>query len=91
MEFAHVDVKPARIIARILEEFCKMLGMEINVTKSNIFYFGVIEAHMGRIGLILGFEIGELPIRYLGVPLITTKLGARDYKILDDRILPIIN
>ena len=35
---------------------------------------------------ILPFTIGKLPVRYLGVPLITKKLGVKECKPLIDRV-----
>lgn len=35
---------------------------------------------------ILPIKVGELPVRYLGVPLITTRLHASDCQLLIDKI-----
>lgn len=38
-----------------------------------------------------GFKVGDLPVRYLGVPLTSRKLNANDCQILVDRITLRIN
>eukprot|EP00253_Pinus_taeda_P032686 PITA_32686 len=62
-------MKEAIAYRDILHLFSKASGMEINFSKSTIFFFNthqVIQSHLSR---LLGFKIGSLPSRYLGAPL----------------------
>eukprot|EP00253_Pinus_taeda_P035656 PITA_35656 len=62
-------VKEAKAYKNILHLFSKASGMEINFSKSTIFFFNThlaVQAHLSR---LLGFRIGSLPSRYLGGPL----------------------
>eukprot|EP00253_Pinus_taeda_P023451 PITA_23451 len=62
-------VKEAKAYKNILHLFSKASGMEINFSKSTIFFFNThfaVQAHLSR---LLGFRIGSLPSRYLGAPL----------------------
>eukprot|EP00253_Pinus_taeda_P021341 PITA_21341 len=62
-------VKEAIAYRDILHLFSKASGMEINFSKSTIFFFNthqVVQSHLSR---LLGFKIGSLPSKYLGAPL----------------------
>eukprot|EP00253_Pinus_taeda_P022158 PITA_22158 len=62
-------VKEATEYRDILHLFSRASGMEINFSKSTIFFFNthqVVQSHLSR---LLGFKIGSLPSRYLGAPL----------------------
>eukprot|EP00253_Pinus_taeda_P029995 PITA_29995 len=60
-------VKEALAYRGILDLFSQASGMEINFSKSTIFFFNThpaVQAHLS-----LGFRIGSLPSKYLGAPL----------------------
>eukprot|EP00253_Pinus_taeda_P011270 PITA_11270 len=62
-------VKEAITYRDILHLCSRASGMEINFSKSTIFFFNthqVVQSHLSR---LLGFKIGSLPSRYLGAPL----------------------
>ena len=54
--------------------------------KSDIFLSGMLGAETEQIISILKFREGELPMKYLGVPLISSRLKAVDCKGLVDLI-----
>ncbi|XP_075096478.1 uncharacterized protein LOC107772114 [Nicotiana tabacum] len=54
---------------------CERLGLVANLNKSNIYFGGVSSAVQQEITQKTGFSIGELPFRYLSVPLSTKKLS----------------
>lgn len=54
----------------------------MNGSKSDIFASGILNS----IQSATQFVIGELPVRYLGVLLVTKQLSARDCKPLVDKI-----
>ncbi|XP_028070654.1 uncharacterized protein LOC114273089 [Camellia sinensis] len=86
MIFSKGDVPIVKLVMEGLEEFSNLSGLTLNPSKSNI-YFSVCE--MGLRTSILGiakFKEGILSVKYLGVPLITTKLRATDCAPLIDRI-----
>lgn len=59
-----------------------MSGLQINAMKSNM-YFGQVSNELKKFLLsTLGFQEGQLPARYLGLPLISRKLYVNDYKIV---------
>eukprot|EP00253_Pinus_taeda_P029800 PITA_29800 len=62
-------VKEALAYKDILHLFSKASGMEINFSKSTIFFFNTHQAIQSHLSRLLGFKIGSLPSRYLGAPL----------------------
>lgn len=62
--------KEALGFKKILKLFSEASSMEINLSKSTIFFFNthlVVQKNLSR---ILGFRRGNLPLKYLGAPLI---------------------
>eukprot|EP00253_Pinus_taeda_P016400 PITA_16400 len=62
-------IKEATAYKNILHLFSKASGMEINFSKSTIFFFNTHIAVQSHLSRLLGFRIGSLPSRYLGAPL----------------------
>ena len=61
-------VKEALAYKHILFDFSMAIGMELNLSKSNIFFFNTNIAIQKNISRILGFQRDVLPSKYLGVP-----------------------
>lgn len=70
----------------IFEEFSVSSGLQINNEKSNVFVVGVPEETKRRIIQKLGFNKGKLPMHYLGVPLIATRLSVKDCSPIIQRV-----
>lgn len=64
------SVKEALGFESILNCFSLASGMELNLSKSSIFFFNMHLAFLENISNILGFKRCNLPSRYLGIPLI---------------------
>lgn len=62
-------VKEALAFRNILDVFSQASGMEINFSKSTIFFFNTNQAIQSHLACLLGFRIGSLPSKYLGAPL----------------------
>jgi len=62
-------VKEAVAYRAILDLFSQASGMEINFSKSTIFFFNTHPAVQTHLSQLLGFRIGSLPSKYLGAPL----------------------
>nr|GEY69839.1 hypothetical protein [Tanacetum cinerariifolium] len=72
--------------AGTIEEFSSYSGLHPNIGKSIIF-FGSIRDHLKQeILSIIPFQMGKLPIKYLGVPLLAKCLGIADCKVLIDKV-----
>lgn len=61
-----------------LDEFAEVSGLQANLIKSQVFVDGTDEDTKEHILQQLQFSPCTLPIRYLGVPLISTKLSYSD-------------
>lgn len=57
------------------------------MAKCSIFYAGVSKEVKGILGVILPISEAKLPVKYLGVPLISTRLRAADCVVLKEKIL----
>ena len=60
-------------IRKDLDTYLKALGQKINDNRSSIYFFNT-RLIQNKIARILRFQIGSLPLMYLGVPL---SLGAQ--------------
>ena len=69
-----------------ITEFQDLSGLYPNPNKSDIFLSGALNAEREQIICILGFREGELPMKYLGVPLLLSRLKVVYCKGLVDRI-----
>ncbi|XP_028089909.1 uncharacterized protein LOC114290215 [Camellia sinensis] len=86
MIFSKGDVPTVKLIMEGLEEFSNLSGLTPNPSKSNIYFSGCEMGLRTSILDIAKFKEGTLPVKYLGVPLLTTKLRATDCAPLIDRI-----
>ena len=73
-------------IQQVLTQFYYFSGLQLNNTKSEIFLSGISKEMLEGIHQETGFKIGELSVKYLGVPLVTRRLLAKDCKALMDRL-----
>ncbi|XP_010471472.1 PREDICTED: uncharacterized protein LOC104751252 [Camelina sativa] len=73
-------------ILEVLDQFKSISGLGVNLTKTCLFLDG--NNRMGITDMASRHNLlhGSLPVRYLGVPLITHKLTATDYQPLIDKV-----
>ncbi|CAL1361156.1 unnamed protein product [Linum trigynum] len=69
-----------------MDSFYKLSGLRCNPAKCQLFCAGIPKEEMLTISEFTEFPLGTLPVRYLGVPLITGKLTRQDCKVLVDKI-----
>ncbi|GJU22982.1 RNA-directed DNA polymerase, eukaryota, reverse transcriptase zinc-binding domain protein [Tanacetum coccineum] len=72
--FCNGDQKSVNVIKESLDEFSGVSGLVPNMQKSTIFFGGLSNAEQQVILNIIPFTVGKLPVRYLGVPIITKKI-----------------
>ncbi|GJU50690.1 putative RNA-directed DNA polymerase [Tanacetum coccineum] len=89
--FAHVDVDSARVIMDALEEFKLASGLTPSLPKSTAYFCNVLNHTKLSILQVLPFEEGRLPVKYLGVPLVSSRLIFRDCKELIEKVQNRIN
>ena len=69
-----------------LQEFSLLSGLTPNKQKSCIFLAGNNQTYNSSVLQVFQFPCGTLPLKYLGVPLITTKLSYANCHMLIDGI-----
>lgn len=63
-------------IKTVMNRFKDWSGLDINESKSEIFYGGYSETQVSDLSGLSGFRHGEFPTRYLGLPLSPKKISA---------------
>ena len=81
------DTRSITIIKEGLDIFYHLSGLKSNMQKSAIFVSGVSREVIEEIAAILPIPNGSLPVKYLGVPLISSRLTYADYIQLKENIL----
>lgn len=70
----------------VFDIFEKWSGLKISIEKSTLYLAGVVEEDENRILSNFPFAKGELPVRYLGLPLMTKAMRQQDYFPLVENI-----
>ncbi|KAL9299921.1 putative reverse transcriptase zinc-binding domain-containing protein [Arabidopsis thaliana] len=63
-----------------------MVGSEISMEKSTLYLAGIQASNYQAISNHFSFDIGQLPVRYLGLPLVTKRLSSADSLPLIEQI-----
>ncbi|GJZ85824.1 putative reverse transcriptase domain-containing protein [Tanacetum coccineum] len=83
--FVHGDVDSAILIRDALEEFKNVSGLTPSLPKSTSYFCNVLNHTKLSILNVLPFKEGRLPVKYLGVPLVTSRLIFRECMELIER------
>ncbi|GKB07076.1 putative reverse transcriptase domain, reverse transcriptase zinc-binding domain protein [Tanacetum coccineum] len=78
-------VESAKVIMESLDEFKQVSGLVLSILKSTAYFCNVLNHVKISILNIMPFSEGELPVKYLGVPLISSRLLNKDCKILVEK------
>ena len=70
----------------VFDQFSEWSGLKISIEKSTLYLSGVSEGEESRILSNFPFAKGELPVRYLGLPLTTKAMRQQDYFPLVEKI-----
>ncbi|GKF84427.1 RNA-directed DNA polymerase, eukaryota, reverse transcriptase zinc-binding domain protein, partial [Tanacetum coccineum] len=89
--FCHGDPSSVRLIKNSVDEFGTCSGLLPNFSKSTMFFGSISVEDQQELLKILPFAKGNLPMRYLRVPLISKGLGFKDCKSLTDKVKGKIN
>ncbi|XP_071704100.1 uncharacterized protein [Rutidosis leptorrhynchoides] len=84
--FCQAYVNSVKVIKDALDEFKNCSGLTPSLPKSTAFFANVPSLLKAHILEVLPFDEGVLPFRYLGVPLVSSRLFYRDCKILVERV-----
>jgi hypothetical protein len=86
MLFCHADLELIRVLKSSLDRFSKLSGLNINLAKSSLYMSGIDGRLRSSIVEMIGIQETSLPVRYLGVPLISSRLTHTDCIPLLERI-----
>ncbi|KAJ0479496.1 putative RNA-directed DNA polymerase [Helianthus annuus] len=84
--FVNGDVASVKVVRDTLQQFSNLSGLVPSIPKCTVFFGNVPQSVKQEILHVLPFREGSLPVRYLGVPLISSKLSYKDCKILVERM-----
>ncbi|XP_071714436.1 uncharacterized protein [Rutidosis leptorrhynchoides] len=84
--FCHGDKHSASILKNALFEFSGVSGLVASMEKSSSYFSNVRPSIKAKIAKVLPFSEGSLPVRYLGVPLLATRLYRKDCVVLIDKV-----
>nr|GEV72929.1 hypothetical protein [Tanacetum cinerariifolium] len=84
--FARGHPSSVNVIMQGLKEFKNISGLVLSISKSTTFFYTVPNALKDIIFNSMPFAEGSLPVGYLGVPLISSRLLYRDFKILVENL-----
>ncbi|XP_039019820.1 uncharacterized protein LOC120151429 [Hibiscus syriacus] len=80
--FCHGSLDAILGVISTLEKFYELSGLKLNALKTELFACGVARNELDLIQSATGFRIGQLHVRYLGLPLVTRKLTSKDCSAL---------
>ncbi|GJR21636.1 protein LAZ1 [Tanacetum coccineum] len=83
--FARGEVDSAKVIMDSLDEFKRVSGLNPSIPKSRTFFCNVLNHVKMAILNVMPFAEEKLPVKYLGVPLISSRLLNRDCKVLVEK------
>ncbi|XP_019246435.1 PREDICTED: uncharacterized protein LOC109226086 [Nicotiana attenuata] len=84
--FSRGDNQSVAMLKQRFDQFSTASGLKANLNKSSVYFGGVCNVDQELILQQLGYVKGELPFRYLGVPL-TTKMKVTQWQPLIDKIV----
>ena len=77
-------------IKNVMDSFI-FSALQLNYAKCQLFSFGISRDKLLEIHQVTGSKLRTLPIRYLGVPMVTKRLTDRDCSPLVEKITAKIN
>lgn len=86
MVFSEGSLRSIENTLAIFEQFGTMSGLKISMPKSTIFMAGLTAQNRESMLNRFPFDVGTLPVRYLGLPLLTRSMKNSDYLPLLEKI-----
>ncbi|KAL2226576.1 UNVERIFIED_CONTAM: putative mitochondrial protein [Sesamum indicum] len=84
--FCRANLDSVRVLKVGLDRFAEWSGLRLNIQKSHIIISRSAHERKGQLLSLLGFQEGHLPMRYLGLPLISSRLTISDCQPLLSKI-----
>jgi hypothetical protein len=83
--FLEIDLVKARGLRLVLIAFERLSGLKINFHKSELYPFGETKERVEEYVELFGCREGMFPFRYLGIPMSTSRLSNRDWRVVEER------
>lgn len=84
--YCRADLLSVKLLNGAFLKFSEASRLQANTDKSSIYIAGVADHTRQEILDALGYTLGKLPFRYLGVPLASKKLNIHAYLTLIEKI-----
>ena len=84
--FCKAHPKSLKILMEAFKEFTKCSGLKANLTKSQIVFGGDCHQVHHDCLRIIGFTEGQLPLKYLGIPITSSRLTKIECRTLVEKI-----
>ncbi|XP_050233389.1 uncharacterized protein LOC126681877 [Mercurialis annua] len=91
LQNTRADNTSIKIVKETLRTFAKTFGLHPNHNKSTIFFDGVPDTSKSEILSLIGFQEGKLPVKYLGLPLVSSRFSNDHCNGLIQRITTRVN
>ncbi|KAL0293691.1 UNVERIFIED_CONTAM: hypothetical protein Scaly_3136600 [Sesamum calycinum] len=75
-----------KVLTDTLSEFASLSGLKVNPVKSQIIFSRAVQQERQHILEYVGFQEGSLPVKYLGIPLTSSRLTFVDCRPLIDKV-----
>ncbi|KAL2252008.1 UNVERIFIED_CONTAM: hypothetical protein Sindi_2323100 [Sesamum indicum] len=84
--FCRADMDSVRVFKMGLDRFAEWSGLRLNIQKSHLILSRSAQDRREHMLAVLGFQEGHLPMRYLGLPLLSSRLSISDCQPLLSKI-----
>ncbi|KAK4381248.1 hypothetical protein Sango_2986300 [Sesamum angolense] len=84
--FCKADIPSIKLLTETLSEFATFSGLKVNPAKSQIIFSRAVQQQRQQLLDCVGFQEGSLPIKYLGIPLTSSRLTLADCRPLIDKV-----
>ncbi|KAL2231095.1 UNVERIFIED_CONTAM: hypothetical protein Sindi_1703900 [Sesamum indicum] len=76
--FCKADLDSLRLLKMGLHRFADWSGLRLNIHRSHVIISRSAQGWKDQILAVMGFQEGQLPMRYLGLPLLSSRLTIND-------------
>ncbi|KAK4381495.1 hypothetical protein Sango_2962100 [Sesamum angolense] len=84
--FCKAHIPSIKVLTDTLSEFATLSGLKVNPAKSQIILSRAVQQERQQILEYVGFQEGLLPVKYLGIPLTSSRLTIADCRPLIDKV-----
>lgn len=85
--FCRGDEISVKMMLQTINQFSDSTGLVVNSKKCKIYYGGLSDEDKQLMQDVTKFDEGQLPVRYLGIPITSKKLNTHQYMPLIEKIL----